>query len=275
MKTTATTACTFNKETIASKIIVHNNVGIKHIKRNECNDAIRHFKLALKYIKAMVSDTNQDDHDDDIPIASYFLDDEEDDIFSLSTMTMTFGSLTTTCSTNSEETKVVPLFQPIRLLYQTIHTVSVPPWNNNDKVLEIMTAIILYNMATCNLGIVKESTDDSKDDRYKESLARSLNMLKLSYGMIQDMLSSFTNIDINSIQVWYGIHQIEYRVLNAMLYVVFQQQHNNNNNEIDDLTPFECIMNHIQHVQQVLDQYKEMIHFLCTFSNTIYAAECA
>lgn len=281
-------ACNTNDESSnhnASIVTIsnHNNAGINNLKKKEYCEAIRQFQTALRCLRTMLGEveilTNGEQHDHGpTPLATslnqFDVVHEGEDVFTLSTMTMTM-TFATSLACIVEDTRVtvssVSELHPIWI--DTPINDTLLSLHNDTNHLEIMTVIILYNIAISHIGIMKECSKDlNQNDEhhsYERSSATAWKMMMLAHRMIQSILVSLT-VDINSIQIWYGIHQIKYRLLTSMLYFVQYVDDNHINHLI-----FENIHNEIRNVQQELFQYKEIVSVLCHMSSGYYSAACA
>lgn len=145
-----------------------------------------------------------------------------------------------------------------------------------DIQLERCTAIILYNIATCHIHSTKDVFHNMNTNNNKTSSSSlvPLKLLTLSLNKIQEMLSRIDIINEDTIQTWYGIHQIEYCILMTMKYLVtynfdvYVDGVNNHNIMNHQQYVSECIIDRIHNVRTILRQNQNTVHFLGSLTSS-------
>lgn len=282
-----------------------NDRGIECMKHRQYQQAICHFQTSLRCIKQLLADEGEEEDGDDMhhlsnttvvcnPIASSkdlenrCHDDDnvrqqQVDVFSSDTKMMT---------TIPNKNDTVPLqssysvslddkewqkFRPI--------CIALPAVKENDDedtfALDRFTCIVLYNMGICYIhsNIISHSQyhpvigNDTAKSSYRAS-----HVLNLSYQLLGRMVSKFGIVNENTIQAWYGLHQIEYRILSAMMFWMPRSSYSSipQDDETDADHTTTMIIDRMREVHDILIKNRDLVYFLVTiFSITTVAAPCA
>jgi hypothetical protein len=295
----------------------NNNLGIVHVQKQEYHQAHHCFRRTLQSIQTFLRDgRNQTDVGGERttttnPYATLnnhnesYITEEEMKVRMIGYATFSTTTMMIASTSSFQENDMI---QPIWFiedlnptimsdtLDETMTTLhSVASIDNSQQVFErnkihlfnIMSMIVLYNIATCCIAQTKDDRSGGYLQLQPHLVTKIFRVLTLAHQLIQDTLQSLYDTDMeneyDSIPIKYStIYQIENKVLFAMKYVQEQQSvrlcpqtnTNSDDNPVDH-EMLQYIENRIHEIQPLLLRYHELVAFLSCIGREIHTAACA
>lgn len=252
----------------------YNNNGIRYMKMKEYEESNRCFRIALRYVRSFV-----ESDDREYPITdgnmkeirslhmlgtddlSQYADVMSSDAMIITTDSATHGNIFE-CGIDTSS------YRPIFMELPTIDPDSLPSVCHtvNTTDMERLLSIVLYNMGLCCIHALRvRCYTDGKNHTSELLPLKAMKVLMSSHQLTQTMISKIDHINASTVQTWYGIHQLEFRVLSALMCLYYSN---------DDRLVVIRIEERIRRIQQVLHAHDGMVHFLRSLAS-VTIAPCA
>lgn len=142
--------------------------------------------------------------------------------------------------------------------------------------LDMTSCAILHNIAICFIyhDIYRKSSSEASKKEHRHT---AFQVLIIAHSIISDILSGAWSIDEDLIPLWFGVHQMEYRILSVMIYLIQLDDENRHvpTLPISSSSGYDQLLHRFNYVQKIVTQDQNIINILFETNHNTNIAPCA